>query len=162
MAASSGVVLLSQEWSEISTRIRLVTVAVAYGTRLCLCLITITFTIFSKNEFMKSILSSKPRVRPDNGLVDVRVLLQEAHQAVPHVWWVNVDVSMTSSSHFGIQFLIVIVVALHLYSTTCIVSEALLVNHLCSAPSRGPLRQCVLGFERDTLRPLPLPSCAGT
>ena len=31
---------------------------------------------------------------------------------------------------------------LHLYSTICIASEALLVNHLHSAPSQGRLRQC--------------------
>ena len=40
---------------------------------------------------------------------------------------------------------------LHLYSAICIASEALLVNHLYSAPSQGRLRQCRLGFEHDTL-----------
>ena len=51
---------------------------------------------------------------------------------------------------------------LHLYSAICIASEALLVNHLYSAPSQGRLRQCRLGFEHDTLRLLPLPTYAGT
>ena len=51
---------------------------------------------------------------------------------------------------------------LHLYSAICIPSEALLVNHLYSAPSQGRLRQCRLGFEHDTLRLLPLPPYAGT
>ena len=51
---------------------------------------------------------------------------------------------------------------LHLYSAICIASEALLVNHLHSAPSQGRLRQCRLGFEHDTLRLLPLPTYAGT
>ena len=46
---------------------------------------------------------------------------------------------------------------IHLYSATCIASETLLVNHLYSAPSRGHLWQCRLGFEHDTLRLLPLP-----
>ena len=47
---------------------------------------------------------------------------------------------------------------LHLYSATCIASEAL--NHLYSAPSQGRLRQCRLGFEHDTLRLLPIsPLC---
>ena len=45
---------------------------------------------------------------------------------------------------------------LHLYSAMCIEAEALLVNHLCSAPSKGRLRQCRLGFEHDTLRLLSL------
>ena len=50
----------------------------------------------------------------------------------------------------------------HLYSAIYIASEALLVNHLYSAPSQGRLRQCRLGFEHDTLRLLPLPPYAGT
>ena len=44
---------------------------------------------------------------------------------------------------------------LHLYSAICIASEALLVNHLYSAPSKGRLRQCRPGFVYDTLRLLP-------
>ena len=37
----------------------------------------------------------------------------------------------------------------HLYSAICVVSEALLDNHLYSVPSQGQLWQC---FEHDTLR----------
>ena len=55
-----------------------------------------------------------------------------------------------------------IVNALHLYSTICISSEALFVNHLYNAPCQGRLRQCRLGFEHNTLRLLPLPPHAGT
>ena len=44
----------------------------------------------------------------------------------------------------------------HLYSAMRIASEALLVNHLYSAPNQRRLRQCRLGFEHDkTLRLLP-------
>ena len=50
----------------------------------------------------------------------------------------------------------------HLYSAISIASEATFVNHLCSAPSQGRLRQCRLGYEHDTLRLLPLPPNAGT
>ena len=52
----------------------------------------------------------------------------------------------------------------HLYSVTCIASEALLVNHLYSAPSQERSRQvqAELGFEHDTLRLLLLPPYAGT
>ena len=49
----------------------------------------------------------------------------------------------------------------HSYSTVCITREVLFVNHLCSAPSQGCLWQYKLGFERDTLWPLPLPLHAG-
>ena len=50
---------------------------------------------------------------------------------------------------------------LHLYSAICIATEALLVNHLYSAPFQGRLWQCRPGFEQDTLRLLPLPPYAG-
>ena len=57
-----------------------------------------------------------------------------------------------SKIHSRLTLVVVNVNLLHLYSAICIASEALLVNHLCSAPSQGRLRQCRLGFEHDTLR----------
>ena len=87
----------------------------------------------------------------DNEFVSAMLFMEE----------IQVTIAMKSFGNILISDAMRNVNVVHLYSATCVASEALLANHLCSAPSHGRLWQCRLGFEHDTLRLLPLPSHAG-